>query len=600
MKVPKTEVIQKASVPTKNTMNISIYNLDILCKYIITDPAFIKISNVSMLNNMINGLDPSVYNKDAEKLKRINFIRAGIEARLKYNLTDRIIIIQHIISTLQYTPDFIDLEHTNLSLNEISWCNNMISDAIKNSYLDGYITQFLDICQALRTSDFDHRGNKLEIFQSLVNKVNNEFRKAAVNDSIVDMRFNLDSREFDKDVEEIYNVVTSPSRRLRTGMQGLNIMLAGGFESSRVYIILGITGVGKSITLLNLACQIKKYNTEYKTKDPTKIPTIVYLTQENSVIETVTRLFDSINNSSFGMSSYDLDQVKTKFRDEGQLTITDNNPINIIVIYKPNRSIDTSYLYTLYDDLLDEGYEMICLIQDHLLRIRSIYGNPEPRYELGDIVNEFKTFATIKDIPVISNFHLNREAMKIVENYNSSSSRNQSGDVGQKLGKSNVSESVMILNNTDCAITIQKDEDETDGTKYLSFNLSKVRDKTNLFYFAQPFCYGGEIRLIEDVNGPPMYKEQLHTRGNAPSISNVRTSSANAMNSINTIAQLNGPIDTSFLDPPGYNTIDEFDQIEEPVIRKKVAIDPFIRGLPKIDPRDSISGLEDLKEFLQK
>jgi hypothetical protein len=162
----------------------------------------------------------------------------------------------------------------------------------------------------------------------------------------------------------------------------------------------------------------------------------------------------------------------------------------------------------------------------------------------------------------------------------------------------------MILNNADCVINIQKDEDEYDGTKYLGFNLSKARDKTTLYYFAQPFAYGGEIRLIEDVNGPPMYKEQLHSRGNAPSISNVRTSSANAMNSINNIAQLNGPIDASFFDTPQYNTISEFDEVQEPVIRKKVAIDPFIRGLPKEDPRQSILGqmgeLDKLKSQLQK
>ena len=59
MKIPKTGNVQKknSNSVTKNTMNISISVLDILCKYIISDPAFIKISNVSVLNNMI------IYNK---------------------------------------------------------------------------------------------------------------------------------------------------------------------------------------------------------------------------------------------------------------------------------------------------------------------------------------------------------------------------------------------------------------------------------------------------------------------------------------------------------------------------------------------------------
>ena len=101
-----------------------------------------------------------------------------------------------------------------------------------------------------------------------------------------------------------------------------------------------------------------------------------------------------------------------------------------------------------------------------------------------------------------------------------------------------------------------------------------------------------------------MYKEKLHSLGDAPSIANIRTSSANAMNSINNIIQMNGPVDTSFLDTNKYNTLDEFDQIQEPIIRKKVAVDPFIWGLEKVDPRESvkgkIDGLQDLKEQLQK
>ena len=601
MKIPKTGNVQKknSNSVTKNTMNISISVLDILCKYIISDPAFIKISNVSVLNNMIMGLDPSTYNKDIEKSRRVNFIMRGIEARLNYNLTDKAFIIHHIVSSLGFEPDFINLYNTNLSKDEIDWCNKVISELIKWTFIDRYVNQFLDVCQNIKTSDFDHRGNYIETFEHLLDETKNEFRKATVNDSIVDMEFNLDPREFKQDVSDVYTVVNSPSRRLVSGMQGLNIMTGGGFESGRVYMFLGITGVGKSILLLNLAYQIKKYNTRYQLKDPSKIPVVVYLTMENSVVETVTRLFDMVTDSPFGMNSYTLDEVMRKLQEEGQLIITENNPINLYIKFKPNRSVDTSYLYTLYDDLHDKGYEPICFIQDHLLRIRSIYGSSEPRFELGDIVNEFKTFATTKDIPVISNFHLNRDAMKSLETY--SPGRNNL-DATQKLGKSNVSESVMILNNTDCGIIINKDQDDQDS-KYLCFKLEKMRDKTNVTYFAQPFAYGGEIKLIEDINGPPMYKEKLHIRGEAPSIANIRTSSANAMNSINNIIQMNGPVDTTFLDDK-YNEPNEFDNIEEPIIRKKAAVDPFIWGLPKENPLETvkgkINGLEDLKEQLHR
>ena len=133
---------------------------------------------------------------------------------------------------------------------------------------------------------------------------------------------------------------------------------------------------------------------------------------------------------------------------------------------------------------------------------------------ISDIVNEIKTFAADKDIPVISNTHLNREATKIVEE----GLRKGNQDVGKLLGQSNMGESMLINDNTDCAIAISLDFDK-EGHRYMTFNLSKMRDKlmNPRLYFAQPFVPGSTIRLIEDLGGPPMFKESVHA---APELNN--------------------------------------------------------------------------------
>ena len=221
--------------------------------------------------------------------------------------------------------------------------------------------------------------------------------------------------------------------------------------------------------------------------------------------------------------------------------------------------------------------EMICLIQDHLLRMRSVFANPEPRFELGDVVNEFKTFAAEKQISVLTDFHLNREAMKEIEKYNTKKSRI---DVTQKLGKSNISESVMILNNVDVAIYINKDMDN-DGQEYMAFGLQKMRDKTNVHYFAQPYCYGSNIKLKEDLNGAPVYKTSL--RGdNDMGVQGVRTSSANALHMGMVVANLPNQ-DNAFEENSGYGSIqnDDDDDIIEPKFIKPAVISPF-DTLPKL------------------
>lgn len=557
----------------KSTMNLSSSTLDIFCKYIISDPSFVKISHVANLNSMIRNLDPSTYVNDPEKLKRIRFIQRGIEARLSYNLTDRGLVISHIISGIDFDIDFIDL-NTSLTMDEVKWAQGVIEQGIKYGFVYKYADKFIDICTGVKTTDFEHRGNIIDMFKNLIHMTSTEFRQAEIDDNLVDMTFSLAGKEFDNAVTRTYEAITNPGRRLICGMQGLNAMIGGGFEEERVYVLLGITGVGKSITLLNLAYQLKKYNVNYKPKDPSKIPTIVYLTMENSVVETITRLFDMTTESRFGMGSYKLEEVMTKLKEEGQLVINDNSPINIVIKYKANRSVDTSYCYELYDNLLDQGMEMICLIQDHLLRIRSVFGNPEPRFELGDVVNEFKTFAAEKQISVITDFHLNRDAMKAVEGYmNSKRSRI---DITQKLGKSNVSESVLILNNTDIAIIINKDTD-LDGQEYMGFNLIKMRDKTNVFYFAQPFAFGNSIRLKEDLNGSPAYKTSLRGE-NDMGIANVRTSSANALGQVGMIVSNIPNNDNAFEDQNNYNIVsdDEDDiDIQDVKIIKPSVISPF-------------------------
>ena len=591
-------------------LNIDLSTLTILCRFIISDSHYVRMSHISDLNRMMKSLDYTSYESDPEKSIRVKFIRRGIDARLNYNLSSYDLIMNHIRMGLDQEINFLDPNDRGLSLDEVNWVNK---DIIENSSKYGFVMKmaddFLDICTQIKTSDYSHRAGLVQQFERMVDVTKNEFRKITNEDSITDMEFSLTAGEFENAIADIHNKITNPSRKLKCGMKGLNLMTGGGFESGRVYMFLGITGVGKSMTLLNLAYQIKKYNIDYKLNDPLKIPCIVYLTMENTVIETVTRLFSLATESQFPMEKYSLQEVISKFKDEAQLLVSPENPINIFVKYKPNRSVDTSYLYTLYDDLSDKGYEPICLIQDHLLRIRSVEGNSETRFELGDIVNEFKTFAADKDIPVLSDFHLNRDAMRAIEDYKAAKTKI---DITQKLGKSNVSESVMILNNTDCAIIINKDTDQQ-SREYMGFNLIKMRSNPELFYFAQPFVYGNKTKLVEDEGEgvPAQYKTSIHGNIEIQRTDNLVISSSNIMGKINESLSNPGELATSFLDMDRYSNFDfdedqnqftdpdmEPEAEEEIDFKKPPVINPIIYSTPPDEQMLNQNSLNDLKNLL--
>ena len=447
--------------PIRLTLDLMTYS--ILCRYVLQTNTMIRMEHLNNLKRLMSIIDPMCYQNDPEKQKRVDFINKGLEARLGHNINDRVILYTYINSKLPFTIDFIDLDQVDLTRDEILYVSDLVSETIQYQFLYARIDDIEDICTRFKTSDFQNRGSIVAEFEALIDDLKNQFRQSKVNDNAINMVFSLRDDKFQSAVTDTYNMITNPSRRLITGMQGFNELTGGGFESGRVYMILGTTGIGKSITLLNIIYQMKKYNTSYRPKDPTKTPCIVLLTMENTVVETITRLFDLVVKDSKGMENYSIGEVIQMLRSQGGLVLNSESPIDIVIRYKANKSVDTSYLYTLCDDLEDDGYEVICLVQDHIKRIRSVDAGMDVRLELGDIVNEFKVFAAIKDIPVITNSHLNREAIRITED----ATRKANQDTGKLLGKSNIGESMLMADNLDCGIIITLDFDK-ESNRYMN------------------------------------------------------------------------------------------------------------------------------------
>lgn len=550
MKVKRNTGFSNSKKERPIKLVLDITTLDILCRYVISSSSTIRMGHIANLRKLINILDKSTFENDIEKKKRIDFILKALEARLDYHLTNKEMILTHACGSLTFVVDFVNPMSPELDKNELNWVHQLISETLQYQFIYDKIPQIQDICTKFNNSNYLQRGAIVKEFENIVNELKNDFRHSRIEDNSNEMMFSLREGIFENCVEDIYNTITNPSHRLICGMSGFNEMLGGGFESGRVYMLFGTGGIGKSLTLLNLITQIKEYNKNYRTKDPTKTPCIVLLTMENTMVDTISRLFSLSDDGIGSMIDYSLQDVLTILRTKGKLTLNSESPIDIVIKYRPNRSEDTSYLYTLCDDLEDDGYEVIGLIQDHVKRIRSVYNSPDLRIELGDIVNEMKVFAAEKDIPVISVSHLNREASRITEDNNSRGGGNV--DITLKLGKSNVGESFLMIDNLDCGIIINLDFDN-EGRRYLCYNLIKMRDKTSRTYIAQPFVYGSTIKLVEDVGGIPMFKESLHMAPGLQRNASIRTRSVNNVMNIDSIINDSDYDDNAFSNATSLN-----------------------------------------------
>ena len=89
-----------------------------------------------------------------------------------------------------------------------------------------------------------------------------------------------------------------------------------------------------------------------------------------------------------------------RLRKEGKLELNDKNPMDIIIKEYKNREIDTNDIYSIINDLSDEGIEVVGLIVDYIKRIKPAEKASDEKTELKNISNELKEIAKFFDIPV--------------------------------------------------------------------------------------------------------------------------------------------------------------------------------------------------------
>lgn len=486
--------------------SLDLKALNLVCSFVISENLNIKKSHLLQLRKLVNQIDVERSFSDQDRVLRMTFIRRGLEARLDYGYSDQYIILKHINGGLIDKPLFPLDCLRELNNSEVNWINRMVAESLKTSYMENQATNLYDVLTEFKSSNQFEKPKLLPKIENCLLELQQKLRSARVQDSKEDF-FSLKPDVFVEKMRETYEALKSPSNKLVSGMQGLNEMLGGGFERGRLYLFLGLPGEGKSSLMLNLAYQVKKYNRKAILKDKTKTPCIVFLTMENGMKETIERLFN-ITTKPESLIDYSFDEVINMMVHEGQMYVDQDNPIDIIIKYAPPDIKDTNFLYELYDELEDNGYECILMVQDYLKRIKSANNhNTELRLELGYICNEFKTFAVEKDIPFISASQLNRDAARHIDE-----TRKKAGsDLVRLFGRNNIGESITILENTDAMFFLAPEYDK-DGLKYLGIQLAKKRYRgSTRSHMYQPYTPGNEIRLVEDEGLPqPLCKNTLN------------------------------------------------------------------------------------------
>lgn len=460
----------RSSEPVRElTQKLSYVILDLICSYLVSENRNIKMKGYKTVKELFSIINPNDYKSDAD-IERIDFIRFALDARLKYGLMDSKKVMDYIISKDVIHAGIYNINIQEMSNQDVEYVNNMMTSLLDSATFSAYIHKFADISRDFDNASAYEKTAIVNNWKDMISNCNNHIRNNKVINSEQEF-VSLRPGVFEEYAKDTYSYVTNTSSKLSTGMVGLNYLLGGGFENTRVYGFFGLQGEGKSLTLLNLALQMKMFNKKYKTKDPTKKPAIVYLTLENTKRETFSRLCSMVTGhrmSEIGNS----EQVVQMMRENG-LVVNDENPIDLIIKYEPSNSVDTGYLYDFADTLADNNYEVICYIVDYINVIKSIdrFSASEERLRLGSIINEMKTIASDMDIPIITAGQLNREANRKVDEAREKGTLN----ILSYIDRSNLGESMLILNNLDGAFVIAPSYIARIKEKYLSIKLVKHR-----------------------------------------------------------------------------------------------------------------------------
>ena len=484
--------------PKKIALKFDISMLNMLIGYLFKKSVQITRKSLNNMKRLFDVIDEQAYEGNEQLESRLHFINRALKAKLELGMENEDIILNYCKSDT-YNKEIEEIIknleiYKKINYDEIKYINKAIEDRLKYVYLYYYKDKLYSTIERLDTGDYDNFKEINDDMESICSKLITQMRSARILENVDS--FSLDET-FENSITDIVNHLKDPSNILKTGIKQLNYILGNGYYSKRLYIYLGLPAGFKSGLLLKTAIDIKKYNKNLKPKKAGKKPCVLLVTMENTVQETVERLFN-MTVTPDDIKNYTPKQVIKMLRENGEMVLTNENDIDIIIKYYPNKSIDTTDLYTIIDDLLDEDKEVIALILDYIKRIRSTERARDEKEELKNVTNELRNLAIDKDIPVITAHQLNRQGAATID----AAMLNNKEDLARFVGSSNIGTAWEVQENADWACILNVEQKKSTGQYYLTFKRIKTRYRCpeGLGYFNHPFEMGGKIRLLDDYN----------------------------------------------------------------------------------------------------
>ena len=481
-------------------INFDVTMLNALIKYT-RCIGWVKRTQIDSLLKLFDKLDIDSYNYNEDLQIRIKLIKAICEGTIVENIVDPDVLEMYVKNAVPDGNEVlanVGLDINKLNKSECDTIEKAISERLQYSYLYGFKNSILELYDELDKPGFHSYNEAVSKMRTSLNELMVMLQSVGANDEMI-KEFSFSGLLYETLMDRIVARAKKESTILYSGMRCLNAMLSPGFEGGRLYIFLGGTGKGKSGALLNVADQIRLFNPQIKPMENGIRKTVVFVTMENTINETIERLFDMYNDTGIPLKAMDPSQVKEILRKNGKFSFTDENGIDLDIFYYSDLEIATADLYQLFYKIKDLGKEPIALILDYMLKIESTHDNQnDERQRLTYAAKELKVFAQIFDIPVISAMQFNREGNSIID----AATRDEKEGILNFVGPALIGTAWGLVQEADWVGAINLERRRSTNSTHMSFKLYKIRgkrDSLQIDYFNHPFV-GNSLRLVPDVN----------------------------------------------------------------------------------------------------
>jgi replicative DNA helicase len=509
MKGDSAMAIEKQEDKSKISMRFSVFELEriivaLLCN--VTNKNFYK--NVRDLFARFNEL---TYRNDIDKDTRVFLIQRITDTVIANNVPNK----ETLLSTIDVSGKYQDkatellnsLFNASISDAEMKETDRKISLQLKFSVIDdGLSDKLISSINSIKSESYDDLGKTIGQIEDSIANLDRNFKNYREAIEEANNTVSLSSDEFLGSLNKYIEEEKNPNTRVRTGIKLFNQILDGGWQNENVYCALGVAKGWKSGFLLSSAIWAKTFN-DLKPKDPTKKPIILYLTLENSLRLTTGRLISYCRGNSYDVKKCTLNEVATTLQQSEIFTPNDASKPEIVMMYKSNKSVSVDDIKSIIDDFYKNGKEVVFLVIDYMKRIKPVEKAKDLRFDLSSIADDLHTLAVEKHIPILTAMQMNRMAISELDQATSFEQKIQALN---RIGGSNVGESIDIIQNVDFAFTVARTVDaklNEQGVvesvdKFLTVKVVANRNKNvvDVDSFTQRFLEGNDMRLVEDAD----------------------------------------------------------------------------------------------------